>query len=56
MIYLLIMITMIDPKGYESLIAAAVMIVAISVTAHGLSAAPLSNMLVRHLAKKGARS
>jgi sodium/hydrogen antiporter len=55
-IYLLIMITMIDPKGYESLIAAAVMIVAISVTAHGLSAAPLSNMLVRHLAKKGARS
>ncbi|KZB65682.1 peptidase [Thalassospira lucentensis] len=54
-IYLLIMITMIDPKGYESLIAAAVMIVAISVTAHGLSAAPLSNMLVRHLAKKGAR-
>ncbi|MBX2832066.1 MAG: cation:proton antiporter [Rhodospirillales bacterium] len=51
-IYLLIMATMIDPKGHEAIYAAVVMIVCISVVAHGLSAAPLSQSLVAHLAQK----
>tara|TARA_R110000868_G_scaffold411064_1_gene701601 strand:+ start:22272 stop:23558 length:1287 start_codon:yes stop_codon:yes gene_type:complete len=51
-IYLLIMSTIINPKSYEPLIATAVMIVTISVIVHGLSAAPLSHMLVRHLRRK----
>lgn len=54
-IYLLIMSTMIAPKGYEPLIAAAVMIITISVIAHGLSAAPLSNLLVGYLQEKQHR-
>ncbi len=51
-IYLLIMATMIDPTGHEAIYAAVVMIVCISVVAHGLSAAPLSQALVAHLARK----
>jgi len=51
-IYLLIMATMIDPTGHEKIYAAVVMIVCISVVAHGLSAAPLSQALVTHLARK----
>lgn len=51
-IYMLIMATMIDPKEFESLIAAGTMIICISIVAHGISAAPASQALVRYLAKK----
>ena len=55
-IYLLIMATMIDPTGHETIYAAVVMIVCISIIAHGLSAAPLSRALVAHLAAKSKSS
>lgn len=51
-IYMLIMATMLDPGQYEPLFAAGVLVVCISVIAHGISAAPASRLLVRYLARK----
>ncbi|MDG4721494.1 cation:proton antiporter [Thalassospira aquimaris] len=52
-IYMLIMATLISPGEIKSLIAAGTMIICISTVAHGVSAAPLSQALVRYLGRRG---
>lgn len=51
-IYMLIMATLVSPAHFMPLFAAGTMIICISVVAHGISAAPASNALVRYLSRK----
>ena len=52
-IYMLIMATLISPGEIMPLLAAGTMIICISIVAHGVSAAPLSQVLVRYLGRRG---